>query len=201
MMTDKKETRTVSFVEGILMRTFGRPTGVFGRLGGMIMARVNQRIAQRTIELLDIQPNDSVLEIGFGPGVAIQRLTAFVSSGWIAGIDPSQEMLEQARARNAGAIAAGKVTLLRSSVESLPFKNATFDKAFAINSMQVWSDALAGLREVWRTLKPGGRMVLGFTRRSGQPKEGLTEMLTAAGFADARVVDVEGGFCALAFKP
>lgn len=191
----------MNFVKSIFMRAFGRPQGVLGRLGGIIMARTNQRMAQRAIELLDVQSSDRVLEIGFGPGVDIQLLASAVSKGRVAGIDPSEEMLEQAKARNATGIGTGRVELRQVSVERLPHENATFDKAMAINSMQVWPDAVAGLRETRRVLRPGGRIVLGFTRHSGQAKEGLTEVLTAAGFADVRVVDVDGEFCVLATNP
>lgn len=187
-------------VESILMRAFGHPTGVLGRLGGLIMSRTNQRMAQRAVGLLGVQPSDRVLEIGFGPGVGIALLASAVSSGWVAGIDPSEEMVEQAAARNATGIGTGRVELGRGSVEYLPFENATFDRALAINSMQVWPDAVAGLREIRRVLRPGGRIVLGFTRHSGQAKEGLTEVITAAAFADAQVVDVEGAFCVLAIN-
>lgn len=38
------------------------------------MARANRRIAQRAVHLLDVQPDDRVLEVGFGPGVAIELL-------------------------------------------------------------------------------------------------------------------------------
>jgi ubiquinone/menaquinone biosynthesis C-methylase UbiE len=190
----------MSLVKSILMRAFGHPTGILGRLGGMIMAHLNQRMYQRTIELLDIQPSDKVLEIGFGPGVGIQLLAGSVSSGWIAGIDLSEEMVEMAKTRNAHSLETGKVELRQGSVESLPFENATFDKALSINSLQIWPDAIAGLREIWRTLKPGGKIVLGFTRHSGQSREGLTEKLTTAGFAEAHVVDVDGDFCVLAVK-
>ena len=191
----------MSLVESILMRAFGRPTGLLGRLGGMIMARTNQGMARRTIELLDVQPGDRVLEIGFGPGVGVQLLGDLASSGWVAGIDPSQEMVEQATARNAAGIGTGRVELRRGSVEHLPFENATFDKTLAINSMQVWPDAVAGLREIRRVLRPGGTMALGFTRYSGQAKEGLTETLTAAAFTNVQVVDVDGAFCVLAINP
>lgn len=89
----------MGFVKSLFMRAFGRPTGLLGRLGGMIMARTNRRIARRAIDLLDVQPDDRVLEIGFGPGVGIDHLAGSASSGWIAGVDPSEEMVEQARAR------------------------------------------------------------------------------------------------------
>jgi ubiquinone/menaquinone biosynthesis C-methylase UbiE len=182
------------------MRAFGRPQGVLGRLGGLIMARTNRNIAARAIALLDVQLHDSVLEIGFGPGVGIELLANMLSSGRVAGVDASAEMVEQARVRNAEAMKTGRVELRRGSVETLPFEHETFDKALAINSMQVWPDAVAGLREIRRVMKPGGRVALGFTRHSGQSKEGLTDVLTAAGFAGAHVVDIDRDFCALATK-
>jgi ubiquinone/menaquinone biosynthesis C-methylase UbiE len=193
--------QAMCFVKSILLRTFGHPQGVLGRLGGIIMAHTNQNIAARVVNLLDVQEHDSVLEIGFGPGVGIQLLASSVSSGRIAGVDDSNDMVEQAGVRNAKAIETGRIELRRGSVVSLPFENDSFDKAMAINSMQLWPDAVAGLREIRRVMKPGGRIALGFTRHSGQPKEGLNEALTAAGFAGAHVVDLDRDFCVPAAKP
>src|SRR5215831_14744878 len=121
-------------LQSLSMRAFGRPQGVVGKLGGLIMARTNRTIAARVIALLNVQPHDRVLEIGCGPGVGLQLLARMVSSGQVAGVDASAEMVEQARVRNAQAIAAGRVVLGRGSVERLPFEDARFDKALAINS-------------------------------------------------------------------
>ena len=82
----------------IMMRTFGRPSGVLGRLGGMILARTNRRYAAWVVDLLDVRQPDRVLEIGFGPGVAIQMLAA--RAAYVAGVDPSPEMLRQATRRS-----------------------------------------------------------------------------------------------------
>src|SRR6516225_7424900 len=71
--------------------------------------------------------------------------------------DPSPEMIAQAQARNAPAVATGRVELRRGAAARLPFESNTFDKAVAVNSRQVWPDAIAGLRELRRVLKPGGR--------------------------------------------
>jgi ubiquinone/menaquinone biosynthesis C-methylase UbiE len=91
--------------------------------------------------------------------------------------------------------------LRQGSVDRLPFADATFDKALAINSMQVWPDAVAGLRELCRVLKPRGRIALGFTPYSGQPKTGVAGALVAAGFTEARIVESETAFCAIARHP
>src|SRR5438270_6916571 len=151
------------------MRAFGRPRGLLGRLGGVVMARMNADCGSWVSDLLEVGPNDRVLEVGFGPRVVIQRLSKLAAAGHVAGIDQSREMVEQARARNATAVQSGRVDLRHGSVESLPFDDNSFDKALAINSMQIWPDATTGLREIQRVVKPGGGIALGFTPYSGQP--------------------------------
>jgi hypothetical protein len=56
-------------MENILLRMFGCPQGVVGKLGGMIMARMNKECGTWVTELFEIAPNETVLEVGFGPGV------------------------------------------------------------------------------------------------------------------------------------
>jgi len=189
------------WVRKLLMRMFGRPTGVLGRLGGVIMARMNRDAAEQVIEMLDVRLDDKVLEVGFGPGVAIQLLLHRIPAGSVAGVDGSQEMVRQAAARNADALRSRRVDLRYGSVERLPFADETFDKALAINSMQAWPDTRAGLREIRRVLKHGGNVALGFTVNSGQPKAGVAESLAAEGFTQARIVDRSKLFCAIATKP
>ena len=191
----------MSMVRGLFMRAFGRPTGVLGKLGGRIMARSNHACAAWVIERLGVQPTDRVLEVGFGPGMGIQILAGRTTAGQVDGVDPSPEMIAQASARNDDAIKGGRVVLQRGSVESLPFDDSTFDKALAINSMQVWPDRAAGLREIRRVMKPGGRVGLGFTPYSGQPKGPLADIVTGAGFVETEVFEMATDFCALAIKP
>src|SRR5919109_2100397 len=147
----------MSFGDRILLRMFGRPTGVLGRIGGLILARFNRAFAEEIVALLDVRAAERVLEVGFGPGVAIELLTSAASVAKVAGVDPSTEMVEQASARNAAAIRTGAVDLRQGSVESMPFEDDSFDTALAINSMQVWPDQPAGLREICRVLTGGGR--------------------------------------------
>ena len=180
------------------MRMFGRPERLPGRLGELILARSNRRFAEEIVAFLDIEPADKVLEVGFGPGVAI-GLLATAATG-VAGIDISKEMVEQATARNAAAIRAGAVELRHGTVARMPFEDDVFDLGLAINPMQVWPDVEAGLREIRRVLRAGGRVALAFKPRSGQARAGVTETLQAAGFQEARLAELPGGFCALARK-
>lgn len=180
----------------ILMRMFGCPRGPLGWLGGIILARTNRRCAAWVVGLLDVRQQDSVLEIGFGPGVAIEMLAT--KAGCVAGVDPSAEMLRQAMQRNAAAINEGHVELRQESADRISFHDATFDKVLAINSMQLWPDVSRGLREVSRVLKQGGLVAFAFTTHSGQPREGTPELIIAAGFSDCRVAETDQAFCVLA---
>jgi ubiquinone/menaquinone biosynthesis C-methylase UbiE len=193
--------KTMTLGDRILLRMFGRPEGLLGRLGGIVLAHGNRKFAEEVVAFLDVRAAEKVLEVGFGPGVCLALLAGAATEGTIAGVDPSEEMVEQAAARNAAAIEAGAVDLRRGSVDSMPFEDEAFDVALAINSMQVWPDVMAGLREIRRVLRMGGRVALAFTPRSGQGRAGITEILAAAGFADPRLVQLRGGFCALARKP
>src|SRR5215469_16722159 len=148
-------------MQSILLRSFGRPQGILGRLGGVIMARMNVDCGAWVTDLLEVTPNDRVLEVGFGPGLVIQRLAKLAVAGHVVGIDQSREMVEQARARNETAVQDGRVELRHGSVERLPFDDDSFDKALAINSMQYWPQAVLVLQEVRRVLKDGGSIALG----------------------------------------
>lgn len=139
---------------------FAHPEGWVGRLVGMILALKNRARNAWTISMLDIQPNDQVLEIGFGPGQAIQEVAKLTTNGFVAGIDLSDVMVAQASKRNVTAIRSGRVRLQQGAEAPLPFEDNKFNKVFAVNSMQFWSNPIGGLEEVRRVLKPGGRVVI-----------------------------------------
>ena len=107
----------------------------------------------------------------------------------------------QASARNADSIVRGRVDLRQASVDALPFADARFDKALAVNSMQVRPDASAGLANIRRVMKPGGRIALGFTPHSGQARQGLLDARGRAGFVDAELRERDALFGALAARP
>jgi len=100
---------------------FAHPEGWVGRLVGTILAWKNRERNAWTISSLDIQPNDQVLEIGFGPGQAIQEVTKLAPNGFVAGIDMSDVMVAQASKRNAADIRSGRVLLRQGSESPLPF--------------------------------------------------------------------------------
>lgn len=139
---------------------YRRPSGEVGRRVGEDMARDHLPENLWTITLLNAQPGDRIVEIGFGPGVAIEELLKRMTSGFVAGVDFSELMVHEASKRNAEAIQAGRVDLRYGEAEELPFADAAFDKAFSIHSIYFWSRPMSALKELWRVLKRGGLLVI-----------------------------------------
>ena len=178
----------------LLDAMFAHPRGLPGLLGGLIMARLSGRRNAWIIAQLDIQPEDHILEVGFGPGAAIEVLADLARNGSVVGIDSSPLMLRQASRRNARAVRAGRVQLRQGSALTQPFEEASFDKALTINSVQIWPDSFAGIKEIQRVLKPGGLINVALqpvwvrtdpeVRKIG---EDLLEQLKRAGFQQTRL--------------
>ena len=112
-MRERATTAKRRALRSRIVAQFGQPTGIVGRLVGLVMARrpSNRERNRRTIELLQIRDGDRVLEIGFGPGLAIEMAARLARSGKVVGVDHSDVMLRQASHRNRAAIAAGRVQL------------------------------------------------------------------------------------------
>ena len=147
-----------------------RPHGFLGTLFGSSMAFLNAEMNQKVVDLLDVQPSDQVLEIGFGPGKTIQLLAERATTGFVAGIDISETMLRQAAGRNKERISTGHVELRCASVSQIPYDDNQFDKIGAVNTFQFWPHPEEDLKEVYRVLKPGGLFILSVRGRDPAAK-------------------------------
>ncbi len=196
-----------------LRAQFGQPTGFVGRIAGKIMANSasNRERSEWTLSLLKIQPADKVLEIGFGPGLAIEM--AARAAGFVAGVDHSPVMVEHASKRVKQAVAQGRVSLKQGSASELPKFDTVFDKIFSINSIHFWDDPVSCLKGLRRILKAGGTIAITLQPRSLHSEAGaeleigkeLAEKLEAAGFTGCRVeirkTDLVSAACVLASNP
>lgn len=147
-------------LQKILDGQYRRPSGLLGRWIGRKMAQQHVPENQWTVNVLKAAQRDRILEIGFGPGLAIEQLTKIVTHGLIAGIDFSQTMLNAASQRNAQSIRTGLVELRYGDAASLPYADASFDKVYSIHSIYFWPQPGNALREICRVLKPRGTLVL-----------------------------------------
>jgi SAM-dependent methyltransferase len=138
------------------------PRGAAGSVNGWVFAhRPSNRQRNRwVVSLLGVRPADRVLEIGFGPGLAVAKL-ARAGAGHVYGIDHSAVMLRQASRRNAAAIRGGRVTLINASVDQLPAAlDGPFDVILAVNSLGFWPAPAERLAELRRRLAAGGRIAI-----------------------------------------
>ena len=156
----------------------GNPRGLPGKLiGRVILTRGNASINRWIVQLLPIQPSDHILEVGCGPGLAIQGFAAHATQGLVAGIDASALMVQEARKRNAVAIETGSVEIQQGDASALPYTDASFDTVVATHVIYFWSDAVATLQELRRVLRLGGTVAIGFQIKEYMP------LITQQGFA------------------
>jgi ubiquinone/menaquinone biosynthesis C-methylase UbiE len=179
---------------GKLVRQFGHPRGLAGRAAGWVMGhrRSNRQRNRWVVSLLDVRPTDRVLEIGFGPGIAIAELAARATRGKVYGIDHSEVMVRQAGRRNAAAVRAGRVHLVQAGVDRLPSFDEPLDAIVAVNSVGFWPDPVDRLRELRRLLRPGGRIALASQPRlpgvtTERATRELHDLLARAGYTRIRV--------------
>ncbi len=173
-----------------------RPHGLGGHVAGWVMAHrsSNRRRNQWVVSLLDVQPADRVLEVGFGPGVAVAELSRRASRGMVMGVDHSEVMLRAATRRNAAAVRAGRVDLRLGSVEWLPDFGEPLDTILSVNSMGFWTDPVARLCALRGALRTGGRIAIASQPRCPGASKATAEdagreiraALLAAGFGPQR---------------
>ena len=141
------------------------PRGTFGRALFSWMASKTIAHARWTADLMDVQPGDNVLEVGFGNGANIELLAQRASKGHVVGAEISETAIAMASKRNANAISEGRVKLYRAAGGALPFDDGAFDKACTVATMYVIADPSAVFREIYRVLKPNGLAAVTFPVR------------------------------------
>ena len=159
-----------------------------------------RRLRIATVNHALIVPGDSVLDVGCGTGEVTLAAKARAKQGNVYGIDPAPEMI--AVARNKAARKKLDIDFRVGVIESLPFADASLDVVTSSLMMHHLPEDLKarGLAEIYRVLKPGGRLLIAdfmrptgaflnhlfiaFTRHQRLQKgiEDLQGLLTNAGF-------------------
>ena len=138
---------------------FSRPSSLLGRILLRSMNIGHGRLHQWGLKAAGIQLTDRVLDVGCGGGKAISRILEETRRE-VAGIDHSPEAVKTARSVNRAAVSSGRLRIVESSVESLPFRDGFFDVVTAFETTYFWPELQAGLTEIRRVLSPGGRLVI-----------------------------------------
>jgi ubiquinone/menaquinone biosynthesis C-methylase UbiE len=127
---------------------------------------VSERL-RSVIEQLDIRPDDWVLEVGCGHGVAATLVCERLEEGRLTAVDRSTKMTRAATRRNVAYIEAGRAEFLVASLEDLDLGDRRFDKIFAVRVGLFHRDPERARKLVERWLAPGGEIFVFFDPPSG----------------------------------
>ncbi len=178
-----------------LLKAIGKqlkyPRGFLGKVVFAVMTRSTIRHAQWTVNLMDIQPDDDIIEIGFGNGANIKLLLQQAPKGSVTGVEVSDTAMEMASKKNAKAILEGKVKLHKTAGNALPFEDGTFDKACTVATAYVIEDPGAVFKEMYRVLKPTGWAAVTFPVRENFMR---FKPVVAEGFHLHKLADLEKAF-------
>jgi SAM-dependent methyltransferase len=134
------------------------PAGRLGTFGGRLMRLLNRSQQRELMTLLGPLAGKDVLEVGHGPGVLLGLLTR--TARHVIGVDPSLEMRTLAIRAHSSAIAAGRLDVRAGDAGATGLSDAAVDVVVAVNHLAIWPDLDAGVAELHRVLRPGGRLVL-----------------------------------------
>ncbi len=147
---------------------FRLPRGLLGQVAGRLMAIVNEPLNRMTVDLLEVRPEDHVLEIGFAHGKAIEMIAGLASEGLVAGVDPSETMIKLGSRTNERFIQSGRVELKLGSISDIPYEGGRFDKVYTVNTAYFWPSPEEDLKEMRRVLKDGGTLIVSFRGRGAR---------------------------------
>jgi demethylmenaquinone methyltransferase/2-methoxy-6-polyprenyl-1,4-benzoquinol methylase len=135
---------------------FDRIAGLYDRMNSVMTAGLHHQWRRRAVELAGVSAGDRALDVATGTGdLALELATKVAPGGEVVGIDFSEKMLEQARAKG-----AGRVRFEFGNALALEYPDDAFDAATVGFGARNFSDLGRGLAEMTRVVRPGGRVVV-----------------------------------------
>jgi SAM-dependent methyltransferase len=121
-----------------------------------VAEKASDRIAW-AVEILDVGPDDRILEVGCGHGVAVSLVCEHLDRGRITAVDRSPKMIEMARTRNRAW--GGRARFVTARIEDADLGDETYDRVFAVHVSAPHGPGRP-LEVVRERLAPGGRLYL-----------------------------------------
>ncbi len=143
--------------------TAGNPRKPEGEAGSAMLKRMNESHYEMTgwgLDFLSFDAADHVLDIGCGGGMTLKRIAEMVPDGTLYGIDYSEVSVEESKKLNQKTVEEGRMRILQGTVEALPYADESFDKIVTVESFYFWPDPPEDLKEAYRVLKQGGRLLM-----------------------------------------
>lgn len=127
---------------------------VSGEAYDRFMGRYSSPLARGLVDALDLAPDARALDVGCGPGALTAVLVDRLGAERVTAIDPSPPFVEACRARHPG------VDVRQGTADALPFADDSFDVAAANLVVHFMPDPVAGLAQMARVTRPGGRLAV-----------------------------------------
>ncbi|UGU15310.1 methyltransferase domain-containing protein [Sinomicrobium kalidii] len=172
------------------------PSGTRGLQIADNMFNTNRNLIRETVELLDIQPCDHILEIGFGNARHLNELFKQHPLISYTGADISELMVHRAIALNTSLMEENSIVFRKTDGTQLPFPAASFDRVFTVNTLYFWKNPQQQLGEIGRVLAKNGRLCIAIVAGNSMEKlpfvrenfrlyscTELTALLESAGFS------------------
>ena len=140
-----------------------RPEGLFGRIVmSIVFDQGNTFLNNFVSDLMCVQIDDRIIEIGCGTGKLIYKMAQKMDKGLIEGVDFSRAMVSVAQKRNKKNIAKGKVKILEGDFDNMPYEKEKFSKACSVNTLYFLPSPVYTANKIADILKPDGIFILAF---------------------------------------
>lgn len=140
-----------------------RPKGLFGRIVmRLVFDQGNAFLNSLVNDLMFVQADDRIIEIGSGTGKLIHRMAHNIDNGLIEGVDFSSAMVSIARKKNKYNIAKGRVKIVEGDFDTMPYEKEKYSKACSVNTLYFWPSPVNTAKKIVDILKPDGSLILAF---------------------------------------
>jgi ubiquinone/menaquinone biosynthesis C-methylase UbiE len=118
---------------------------------------INQKQYNAVLDNINIEPDNTILDIGFGNGYLINKLFKQNNNNiTIYGIEISKDMLNKVKHKNMEKVNNGSLKLFLENISKTSFEKNTFDKIYTINTVYFWNELDKCFSEIKNILKPNG---------------------------------------------
>ena len=183
----------------------------------------HSKVTDWGLRQVSIANDYTILDVGCGGGRTLSKLAAMATEGKVYGIDHSEESVATSKRTTARLIRDGRVEVNRGSVSRLSFQEDTFDLVTAVETHFWWPNLPTDMREVFRVLKTGGKLIViaqvykgakttvaklaeKYASQAGMKMLDVDqhrELFAQAGYSDVQVVTEpdKGWICGIGRKP
>ena len=172
------------------------PRGFAGRLTLIGMNIGHKSIYSKVAKVLELRPEDDLLEVGCGNGYFLKKYASHVHS--VAGLDLSELSVKMAKEKHRDRIRAETAEFVQGEASQLPWEDGKFSVVITMGSFIAFPKPLESLKEMRRVLRPGGRVLVSIEWNA---EDGLDHTREVKGYGmwlwtedDVRAVMKEAGF-------